>query len=241
MLKFRALAGSLSCLALLLAAGCAAPPRTDYGAYRAHLPKSILVLPPLNETVEVNASYSYLSTITRPLAETGYYVFPVAVVDAFMKENGLPTPAEMQAVSLDKIRQVFGADAVLYVTIQDYGQKYQVLSSNTVFKAHATLVDVNSGTTLWEGTAYAFQGSGDSGGGLIGMMVTAAVTQVFASTGDSAHDLASTANAQMISNPDNGLLLGPYSPGYEADVRGRGGVSSAATASPAPASGAGPQ
>jgi hypothetical protein len=241
MLKFRVLAGGLACAALIFAAGCAAPPKTDYSAYRAHLPKSILVLPPLNETVEVNASYSYLSTITRPLAEAGYYVFPVAVVDAFMKENGLPTPAEMQAVSLDKIRQIFGADAVLYVTIQDYGQKYQILSSNTVFKAHATLVDVNSGTRLWEGTAYGFQGSGDSGAGPIGMLVTAVVTQVLASTSDDAHDLAATANAQMISNPSNGLLLGPYNPGYEADVRGRETVAPAETASPAPASGAGPQ
>jgi hypothetical protein len=27
------------------------------------------------------------------LAEKGYYVLPVAVIDQFLKENGLPTPA----------------------------------------------------------------------------------------------------------------------------------------------------
>jgi hypothetical protein len=216
----RRLAIWLSCAALLLAAGCAPTPR-DYTAYRAHLPRSVLVLPPLNHSVEVNAPYSYLSTISRPLAESGYYVFPVAVVDAFMKENGLPTAGEMHAAPLDKLREVFGADAVLYVTVEDYGQKYQVISSSTVVKAQAVLVDVNTGATLWEGTAQATQSSGDSGGGIVGMLVTAAVAQIVESSTDSAHELAFQANRQMIFNSDSGLLLGPYHPGYEADPRGR--------------------
>ena len=60
-----------------LGAGCATT-STDYRAYIQHMPRSILVLPPLNESAEVLAPYSFLSTITRPLAERGYYVFPVA-------------------------------------------------------------------------------------------------------------------------------------------------------------------
>jgi hypothetical protein len=185
------------------------------------MPKSVLVLPPLNQSVEVNAPYVYLSTITRPLAECGYYVFPVAVVDALMKENGLPTPAEMHSVSLKKIREVFGADAVLYATIEEYGQKYQVLSSTTIVKARARLVDVATGTTLWEGTAQAARSSGDSNSGLVGMLVTAAITQVVNTATDQAHPLMHQANAQMVLNTQNGLLLGPYNPGYTTDTRGR--------------------
>jgi hypothetical protein len=206
---------------LILTGGCATTTPPDYSAYRAHIPKSVLVLPPLNQSVEVNAPYAYLSTITRPLAECGYYVFPVAVVDALMKENGLPTPAEMHSVSLNKIREVFGADAVLYATIEEYGQKYQVLSSVTIVKARVSLVDVATGTTLWEGTAQAAQSSGDSGGGLIGMLVTAAVSQIVGTALDPAHALAYQANAQMIFNDHSGLLLGPYNPGYATDTRGR--------------------
>ena len=63
----------------------------------------------MNSSVEVNAPYSYLSTISQPLAEKGYYVFPVSVVDTFLKENGLPTPAEMNGIALDKIVEVIGA------------------------------------------------------------------------------------------------------------------------------------
>ena len=40
----------------------------------------------------------------------------------------------------------------------------------------------------------------------------------------------------MIFNPDNGLLPGPYSPGYATDARGRETVPPAKTAKPAAAS-----
>ncbi len=140
---------SLLMIFFISVSACATVQQQDYSNFRDHRPRSILVLPPLNESLEVDASYIYLSTISRPLAECGYYVFPVAVIDAFLKENGLPTPGEMHNIPLDKIHNILGADAVLYVTIEDWGQKFQVLSSNTVIKARARLVHVTSGKTLW--------------------------------------------------------------------------------------------
>ena len=157
---YRRFAFGLCCAMPLFGGGCVAPAKTDYGAYREHLPRSVLVLPPLNQSVHVNAPYGYLSTISEPLAEAGYYVFPVAVVDAFMKENGLPTPGEMHEVPLDKFAEIFGAEAVLYVTIEDYGQKYQVVQSTTIVKARAELVDVATGTPLWQGRVQVAQSSG---------------------------------------------------------------------------------
>jgi len=207
--------------ALMLIAGCATPAKYDYSTYRAHLPKSILVLPPLNQSTDIKASYSYLSTVTRPLAERGYYVFPVAVVDAMMKENGLPTPGEMHTAPLDKLGDVFGADAVLYITVEDYGQKYLVLTSSTRVAARAVLVDVATGATLWTGKARVAQSSGDSGGGIIGALVTAVASQIISSTVDQAHAVSATVNYQMFFDNDAGLLTGPYHPDYEADPRGR--------------------
>jgi hypothetical protein len=125
------------------------------------------------------------------------------------------------AAGIAALGEVFGADAVLYVVIEDYGQKYQVLTSTTVVNARARLVDVATGTTLWEGAARAAQSSGDSGGGLIGMLITAAVAQMISSTGDNARPLALQANAQMIFDANSGLLLGPYHPAFATDARGR--------------------
>jgi hypothetical protein len=190
-------------------AGCATKPY-DYTNFRAHPPRSILVLPPLNESIDTRGTYGYLSTVTRPLAEMGYYVYPVAVVDQYMKENGLPTAGEMHQVPLDKLRAVFGADAVLYVTLKQYGSKYQVITSTTIVTAEGKLVDTKTGLTLWEGAANIQQSS--SSGNAIADLVVAAIDQVINSSTDQAHELSSQANVQLLMTKDHGLLYGPYFP-----------------------------
>jgi len=199
---------------------CATMPESyDYTAYNSHPPRSILVLPPTNDSVAVDAPYVYLSTITRPLAEAGYYVFPVAVIDRFMTENGLADPAEMHAVALTKLDEIIGPDAVLYVHIVDWGQKYQVISSNTTVDIKARLVDVASGTQLWEGEARAVEASGNGQNGLIGMAIAALVDQIVDTVATRSREVAVGANAMMINDPNDGLPLGPYNPDHVTDPR----------------------
>jgi len=207
-------------LLLITITGCVATPPFDYSLFRSHRPRSILVLPPLNQTTDVNAPYSYLSTITRPLAECGYYVYPVAVVDAYMKENGLPSAEEMHGVALKKIRDIIGANAVLYVTIEEWGQKYVVVQSVTTIRAKAQLIDTVSGQVIWHGTQAVSQGSG-GGGDPIAMLIVAAVTQMVGNVADFTHDLSRTANHGMIYNVDNGFLAGPYLPPQENEHCGK--------------------
>lgn len=191
--------------ALLLFAGCATVQPKDYTAFRQSRPRSILVLPPTNETTEINAPYSFLTTTTRPLAELGYYVFPVAVVDEYFKQNGVTSPDEIQKIPLPKLREVFGADAVLYLTVEKYGSKYQVLASTTYVYARGKLIDCRTGTLLWEGsvkTEYA----GQSG------LLQAIVTQVMNKLMDQPHAVAMMASAQLLLPPGQGLLKGPRHP-----------------------------
>jgi len=197
-------------LALLLLAGCVKQEPYNYAALEQSKPRSILVLPPVNNTVEVDAPYIYLSTISRPLAEKGYYVFPVSVVDHLMKENGLSSPAEMHAVPLDKLTQYIGADAVLYVTIDEWGQKYQVISSKAVVRAKLRLVDCKNGELLWDAEAFAVQQSSDGGGGLAGALIGAVVDQIAGSMVDRTPELSRIANNSSLNNQVRGLLNGPY-------------------------------
>lgn len=206
-------------VAALVATGCATAPGYDYSAYRADPPRSILVLPPINNTVEVGAPYVYLSTVTRPLAEAGYYVYPVAVIDAFMKENGLPDPTEMQSVPLHKIDEIIGPDAVLYTTIEQWGQKYHVLSSNTTIEVSARLVDADTGILLWDGSAQAIEGSNSGQGGLLAALIVALVDQIVDTTADRSHEVARMANVNMVGDRHNGLPLGPYNPNHVTDPR----------------------
>jgi hypothetical protein len=184
----------------------------DYTAFNNHKPRSILVIPPQNNSIDPNAPYTYLSTITQPLAEKGYYVFPVAVIDQFLKENGLPTPAEMNAIPLDRIGAHVGADAVLYITLTDWGQQYEVISSKTIVEGHVKLVDVKTGITLWDAPIHAVKASDSGGNGLIGALVNAAVTQILGDLQDHTPALARQANSIAINSSKRGLPNGPYLP-----------------------------
>ena len=199
----------------LLCGACATLPDYDYTNFRRHRPRSILVLPPLNESTSVEATYGYLSTVTWPLAEMGYYVFPVALIDQFMKENGMPTAGEMHQAPLDKIRTIIGADAVLYVTVEQYGTKYVVISSNTIVRVRAKLVDTRTGTRLWAGQATAQQGSGGSGN-LMADAIAAVLHQALSTATDEAHEVSRSANIILLTREKYGLLYGPYHPQYDA-------------------------
>jgi hypothetical protein len=143
------------------------------------------------------------------LAEKGYYVLPVAVIDQFLKENGLPTPAEMNGIPLEKIREHTGADAVLYVEIEEFGQKYLVLSSVAIVRAKLKLVDTKTGELLWESGAFARLDSNNSNnsGGILASIISAALTQVIE---DRTPEASGMANYFAIHAEKTGLLDGPY-------------------------------
>ena len=185
-------------LIALVLAGCATPPTEPQPTLMdKYKPRSVLVLPPKDNTLEVDASYKYLPTVTRYLAERGFYVFPVAVVDRLMRENGLPGPHEMHQVSRSKLSEVFGADTVLYLTLHDWGTSYKVIDSITTVRIEARLVDLASGTELWSDTRTASQRSSDGANGVVGLLVNALVSQVASSIKDNSPLVAEQANAML--------------------------------------------
>jgi len=209
-MKYRTTLAALG-LSLLLG-GCATPTPYDYSAFRASSPKSILVLPPVNESMDTSASYSFLTHVSYPLAESGYYVFPVAVTQQLFQANGLSNPEEIHALPLDKMAEVFAADSVLYITIKQYGTSYQVLASDTRVTAEASLVDSRSGQLLWKGqaTASSTEQNNSSQGGLVGLLVQAVVEQVMSNLTDRSHQIAGITSQRLLwANPNNGILPGP--------------------------------
>lgn len=216
MLKNLSLRAALFAFVVLLA-GCATQPSYDYSAFRQSKPRSILVLPPLNHSPDVRAPYSMMATVTAPLAESGYYVFPVALVDQTFRENGMTEPGDMHNAPPAKLSEVFGADAVLYITINEYGAKYFLVDSQVIVSASARLVDLRSGQLLWEGKASASNAEGrdNSSGGLAGMLIGALIRQVANNLGDQGYPVARMTSNRLLSARPGGLLPGPRSPAYQ--------------------------
>jgi len=214
----RAVGGLGAAVLLAVLTGCATPPKPyDYTAFKESKPASILVLPPVNASPEVQATPSVLAQVTQPLAESGYYVLPVSLVDETLKANGMHSAEEAQQIQAQKLREIFGADAGLYMKVTRYGSVYKVVASETAVTLEAKLIDLRNGRLLWEGTASASSAeqSGNSQGGLIGLLVKAVVEQIVASSTDRSHPMAGLATQRLLAaGGPNGILYGPRSPNY---------------------------
>ena len=202
---------SIAFVLSLFFAGCTTvePVRANYTIYKQYKPKSILILPPMNETSEIKATNAFLATVSAPLAEKGYYVFPVTLVDKKLKNNGVTTAGDMHRVALDKLREVFGADAVLYITIRDWATKYMVIDSYTEVDIHYRLVDLRTGQELWnQDERISHSLNQNNSEGLAGMVAAAIVGKLMSGVVDLESDIARQVNYSMFNNPYSGLLDG---------------------------------
>jgi hypothetical protein len=203
-------------VAASLLGACATPsPPRDFSALRKAKPASVLVLPPLNNSPDVLATPSVWAQLSYPLAEAGYYVLPVSLVDETFKTNGVQTAADTHQIAPAKLREIFGADAALYVAVKRYGSVYRVISSDAEVTLEAKLVDLRSGELLWDGSATASSAEQSSGNqaGLIGLLVQAVVAQIIDNVSERSHPIAGIASQRLLgSGRANGLLPGPRAP-----------------------------
>ena len=171
-------------------------------------PKSILVLLPKNNSLEVDAPHTLLANVSQPLADRGYYVFPVAVMERFMRENGLHSGAQMHAVPLFKFQEHIAPDAVLYITINQWGQKFQLLQSAAVVDADLKLVDTTTGDIIWSQRAHKTYVTGNSdSSSLTTMVIGAVVDQVAGSLTDHTDGLSRDALGNAFNSIPEGERL----------------------------------
>jgi len=192
----------------------------NYSLFRESSPKTILVLPPINNTNSAGASYTFLSTITLPLANKGYYVFPVAVVDRSLRENGLTHPEVMHEAPLEKLVEYIGADAVLYVEIKHWGSMFALIGSGPVVHSSARLVDAHTGDLLWRSRIFGtlddeeYPASDDENSeyssSFTKMILGALVDHIVSGDIDHTPAISSRANYDVVHHPFTGWLPGPY-------------------------------
>ncbi len=169
-------------------------------------------MPVVNNTTEISASPVFVATVTKPLAERGYYVFPVYLTELVLRDFGLAEAGHIHLLPTQRLYELFGADSALFVTIKDWSTKYVVFASTVTVEMDYELKDTRTGTLLWESTQQVVQTSEGSGGGLIGMVVAAAINAMVTDY----QPLARQANNQVFL-PPKGLPAGPYHPEYGKD------------------------
>lgn len=210
----------LALVAAVLMTGCAATqPGVTKGEAFAKMyeedPRSILVLPAMNESTAAEAKDYYATTIEMPLAQTGYYVFPMEMVSDILKQEGIYDTELLYSLPVNKFYDYFGADAVMFTRIKKWDVAYTVLASTLTVTIASEAVSTKSNEKLWSYTgSVTVDLSGNSGGdgGLGGLLAQAISTAINTAAADYV-DYAHVANARLFF----ALPAGPYHPMHQQD------------------------
>ncbi|MDZ8118483.1 DUF799 domain-containing protein [Pontiella agarivorans] len=204
---------SLLLLLPVLLAGCSTTPPAgyDYTAFRSADPHSILIVPVVNNTVDVDAADYFLSAISQPVAERGYYVFPVNMVKRVMEEDGLADAHMVHHADPTRLAALFGADSVLYITVERWDAQYAVLATTVTVEFNYVLKDGHTGNELWStAQKIVYQPQNSSSGNLIADLVVAAVQAAATKAAPNYMPLARQANGKAVVQTHYGLPAGPY-------------------------------
>jgi hypothetical protein len=164
----------------------------------------------VNRSLDVDASNYVLSTLTVPLAELGYYVFPVNTVKVILEHEGLYEPERVRGLEPAQLTALFGADAVLYVTINRWDAQY-VIVSTTVTVDFDYELKRGSGTTIWKANKrmqYTPQQSQQ--GSALAVLIAAAVAAATTRAAPNYMPLTQQANTAVFTLDPTKLPPGPY-------------------------------
>ncbi|GDY28222.1 MULTISPECIES: GNA1162 family protein [unclassified Agarivorans] len=176
-------------------------------------PRSILILPVVNHSVDVEAPLSVYSSLPVMLAEKGYYIFPINTVKTILEYEGLYEAEEIHQLPSTSLAEMFNADTVLYVTINRWDTTYLLLSSTTI-------VDISyeirgkQGEVLWQADKHMeYTPQNSSTGNLLGDLIGAAITATINRAAPDYMPLTRTANYQVFyGDAATYLPNGPYLP-----------------------------
>lgn len=200
---------SLVLVSLLV--GCVTTQPKDYTKFNESKPKSLLVVPVINRSVEVTASEYFLSTISIPLAENGYYVFPVNMVKRMLEDDGLSDSTLVHNASAQKLAGLFGADAILYVTINQWDAMYMILSTQVTVDITYVIKDGKTGETLWDHNQnMVYVPQNQNTGNPFADLIVAAINAAATKAAPNYVPLARQANNATFLYPGSGIPYGPY-------------------------------
>lgn len=200
-------------ISALTLTGCVAQPvKIDMSAFKAAAPRSILVVPVINKSLDVDAPNYVLATLPVPIAEKGYYVYPVNTTKYVLEQEGLYEGEKIRQQNPVDLAKLFDADAVLYVTINRWDAQYALITTTVTVEFEYRMV-AKDGTEIWgEKKTMVYQPQSNSSGSAVAMLLTAVINAAVARAAPNYIPLTQMANNQVFVLGPNALPDGPYRP-----------------------------
>ena len=185
-----------------------------YSTLYSERPLAIAVMPPINNTNNVEAKEFLYLTISQPLCEQGYYVVPPFLsMEMYKNESAYDSEMFING-SVKKFGEVLGADAVLFTTINKW-EKAAVLAEVYVQIEYILKSTKTDEILFYRIGDITYDASINSGGkGLVGVLVNMAASAI--NTATTAHvKVARACNVFTLSD----MPASVYSSEYDKDQK----------------------
>lgn len=147
--------------------------------YGAKKPVSMLVVPAINESTAADAADLLNVTVAQPFTNHGYYVLPLPLVADIFKREGILEGTQVKGVPASVFKKNFGADSVLFMTIENWDKNYVVVAGNVTVGIEYVLISTETNEVLWSyDQKVVVDTSGSSGNILVDLVATAITTAV---------------------------------------------------------------
>ncbi len=189
------------------------PKSTAYKGIYEEKPLSVLLMPPINRSVNVEAKEFFHSTLNVPIANAGYYVIPPFLSMEILKKESAYDAELFLNSSLTKFSEIFGADMVVFTIIHKWNKSALAAKVEVeieyIFKSTKTnkIIYTRKGNVTYDTTI-----NSDEEDGFAGILLSVAASAINTAV-IQYMDIARTCNTHTFKD----LPAGKYSPAYGTD------------------------
>ena len=140
---------------LLFTAACAPQNMTLQSAFPKmyeNPPTTILILPPINKSTAADAKEYFSCSLSEAIGMKGYYPMPVEATFGVLRDEGMYDTENINPAVLANFKKHFGADAVLFTSIEEWEKSWALLSGSLTITSKFALISTANADTLWDFT-----------------------------------------------------------------------------------------
>ena len=112
---------------------------------------SVLILPPLNKTIDLKASNTICSVVTKAFIKNGFYVLPMNAVRSYLVNNGMTLDEDVYNISDELLAKYFGSENVLRMKIVQWKSSTTGFHRDSMVVINYNLKSLPSGELIYEG------------------------------------------------------------------------------------------
>lgn len=130
--------------------GCTPKIHTIVPDFEQNKPRSIAVMPLLNETNDLDAPKVMTPMVYNCMQTKGYEIRSPQEIKSLLAKKNIHEAGQVFSLTYPELGKLLGVDALLFCTVTDWSSVYLLVYSSVTVEAKFELIKADNGARLWE-------------------------------------------------------------------------------------------